>query len=62
MDNLLININKNYAIKQFKEVITPFCDALIKKNNKIEELQQQVQKETKVRVSFARAYARKLGV
>jgi len=62
MDNLIIGINKSYAIHNFEDIITPFCNALIKKNNMIEELQQQVKQENKARVSLARAYARKLGV
>ena len=66
MDNSLININREYAIKQFnkqfKEVLNPICNDLIRKNRQISELKTQLITSEKIRVSFARAYATKLGV
>ena len=62
MDNLVIETNKNYAEKNFKEILKPFCDDLIKKNNEIKELKTKLFLIEKERVSLARAYAKELGV
>ena len=62
MDNLIIEINKNHAIKQFNELLNPFCDALYKKNKQINELQIKIKKEHTERINLASGYATKLGV
>jgi len=62
MENKVININKEYATKQFKDIISPFCDSLIKKNNLIEQLQIELKLCEKNRVDLARIYAKKLGI
>ena len=62
MNNQVIEINKEHMLSQIRKMITPFCNALIEKNNQIEELQQQVKHIDKSRVGLARAYAKELGV
>ena len=62
MDNLIIEINKNHAVKQFNDVLNPFCDALYKKNKQIDELQIKIKKEHNERINLAKGYAIKLGV
>lgn len=62
MENLIVGINKAYILREITKKIDLFCDAIKKKNKKIEDLQNTIFHIQKERVSLAKAYARKLGV
>lgn len=62
MESIIVNSNKEYAIKLFKDTLEKFTKAIIEKNNTIEELKKEILSIEKDRARFANAYAKSIRV
>ena len=62
MEDIIINLNKEYAVSKLRKSLDLFGNAILKKNKEIRELRKELLKSNKERTKLARAYAKKLKV
>jgi hypothetical protein len=62
MDNTIVNLNKEYLIKEVTKKLEIFANEIIKKNDEIIQLKDSIRRIEKNRASLANAYAKKLGI
>ena len=62
MNNKLVNLNKEYVIKEVTKKLELFANEIIKKNDEIRQLEDTIKRIEKERSKLAYAYAKKLGI
>lgn len=62
MEDIIVNSNKEFALKAVKDQLELFVNAIYKKNKEIKELRKLLLKSNKERTKLARAYAKKIKV
>jgi len=62
MNNKLVNLNKEYVIKEVTKKLELFANEIINKNDEIRQLENTIKRIEKERSKLAYAYAKKLGI
>ena len=62
MNKIMINLNKEYYLKEFKYHLGKLFLDIERMSKEIQEKDKEIEKLSKIRTSLARGYAKKLGV
>lgn len=62
MEDIIVNSNKEFALKAVRDQLGLFGNAIVKKNKEIKELRKLLLESNRERTKLARAYARKIKV